>query len=255
MTSISTTIIEPGIADPGFCPVVVDRPLMGHRWDTLTFLHWRYEPVVVQALLPPGLRVEVRDGSAWVALVPFVLEVTRPDRPPVPWLSRFPETNVRTYVTAEDGSTGVWFLSLDAARLAAVLTAHAAYGLPYFWSKMAVARVGDVVTYRARRRWPSPAGVASEVAVRIGDAYAPNELTDLDSWLTARFRLYSTHGRRGRFALASHAPWPLHRAEVLHLDDQLVAATGLPEPTAPPLVHWSPGVKVRVGALHRIARP
>ncbi len=94
---------------------------MGHRWDTLAFLHWRYEPEVVQALLPPGLRVEVRDGSAWVALVPFVLEVTRPDRPPVPWLSRFAETNVRTYVTADDGSTGVWFLSLDAARLAAVL--------------------------------------------------------------------------------------------------------------------------------------
>ena len=236
------------------CPVPVERPLMGHRWDTLTFLHWRYEPAVVQALLPPGLRVEVRDGSAWVGLVPFVLEVTRPDRPPVPWLSRFAETNVRTYVTADDGSTGVWFLSLDAARLAAVLAAHATYCLPYFWSKMAVARVGDVMTYRARRRWPAPAGVSSEIAVRVGNAFPANDLTDLDHWLTARFRLYSVHARRARFALASHAPWPLHRAEVLHLDDELVAATGLPQPDGPPLVHWSPGVKVRVGALRPVAR-
>ena len=88
---------------------------MDHRWDTLSFLHWRYDPAVVQALLPPGLRVEVRDGSVWVALVPFALEITRPDRPPVPWASHFAETNVRTYVTAPDGTTGVWFLSLDAA--------------------------------------------------------------------------------------------------------------------------------------------
>ena len=28
----------------------VERPVMGHRWDMLTFLHWRYEPTVVQAL-------------------------------------------------------------------------------------------------------------------------------------------------------------------------------------------------------------
>ena len=75
----------------------------------------------------------------------------------VPWLSRFCETNVRTYVTAPDGSRGVWFLSLDASRLPAVVTARAGYQLPYFWSAMSYHRAGDVVAYRCRRRWPRPA--------------------------------------------------------------------------------------------------
>lgn len=31
---------------------------MFHRWDQLTFLHWSYDPAVIQALLPPGLTVD-----------------------------------------------------------------------------------------------------------------------------------------------------------------------------------------------------
>ena len=42
--------------------------------------------------------------------------------PAVPWLSAFPELNVRTYVSPRDGKRGVYFFSLDAARLLAVLT-------------------------------------------------------------------------------------------------------------------------------------
>ena len=52
----------------------------------------------VQRLLPEGLTVETYDGSAWVGLVPFFLRAGLPRVPSIPWLSRFPETNVRTYV-------------------------------------------------------------------------------------------------------------------------------------------------------------
>jgi uncharacterized protein YqjF (DUF2071 family) len=97
-------------------PYRVRRPVMHNRWDTLTFLHWPYPVDVVQALLPAGLRVEQFDGRAWVGLVPFFMQV----RPPgVRWFvppGRFPETNVRTYVHGPDGSTGVYFFSLEAAR-------------------------------------------------------------------------------------------------------------------------------------------
>ena len=34
------------------CPFEVDDPVMGNRWETLTFLHWSFEPDVVQRLLP-----------------------------------------------------------------------------------------------------------------------------------------------------------------------------------------------------------
>ncbi len=220
---------------------------MVHRWDELTFLHWRYDPDQVQRLLPEGYRVECADGSAWVGLVPFRMVFRPPFLPAVPWLSTFPETNVRTYVTAPDGSTGVWFLSLDASRLHAVLGGRSTYALPYCWSAMEVRTTGPVVTYRSRRRWPGPAGVRSDVAVEVGEPFAPAELTELDHWLTARYRLFTVHDDGARFARAEHVPWLLHRARLLHCDSGLIAAAGLPAPTGDPLVHFSPGVEVRVG--------
>jgi uncharacterized protein len=230
-----------------WCPEPVRLQSMTHRWETLTFLHWRYRPETIQRLLPAGLQVETIDGAAWVGLVPFTMQVTLPHSGPVPWLSRFPETNVRTYAVSSDGRRGVWFLSLDAGRLAAVMTARSTYRLPYFWSAMRTAKAGPVVIYECRRRWPRPAGARSEVAVEVGPRLAPEDLGDLDHWLTARFGLFSASAGRLRYARAEHQPWPLYRAAVLQCDDQLIEATGLPAPQGPPLVHWSPGVEVRIG--------
>lgn len=246
---------------PPSCPFEVAHPTMVHEWNRLTFLHWPVDPDQVQALLPPGLTVDTWDGRAWVGLVPFLM-VVRPPRGhgAVPWLSRFCETNVRTYATAADGSRGVWFLSLDAARLPAVATARGAYGLPYFWSAMRHQESGSTVSYTCIRRWPGPRHATSHVRVRVGRPFEPGELTGLDHFLTARWRLYmhrpQLHAPRRpaaplRFALAQHAPWPLHRATVLDLDDTLVAAAGL-QVEGDPIVHWSPGTTVRIGFPHRV---
>ena len=98
----------------------VRRPATIQRWRALTFLHWRYEPASVQRLLPAGLEVDTWDGSAWVSLTPFLMvDIQIADLPPVPMLSTFPETNLRTYVRGPDGRDGLWFLSLEADSLAA----------------------------------------------------------------------------------------------------------------------------------------
>jgi len=245
---------DPAIAAPdprAVCPFEVEQPLMVHRWDQLTFLHWRYDPDVVQQLLPPGLRVETFDGSAWVGLVPFVMQVRPPGMAPVPWLSDFPETNVRTYATGPDGSTGVWFLSLDAARLPAVAVARSGFHLPYFWSRMRVRRIGRQLAYDCDRRRPRPTA-ASRIEVRVGERFAADELDDLDHWLTARWSLFSYRPTGISRARAAHPPWELHRAEVTRLDDRLVGATGLPAPQGPPLVHHSPGTEVQISGLSRL---
>lgn len=239
----------------GECPHDVRTASMVMRWDQLTFLHWRYPIEEIQRLLPKGLTVETFDGDAWVGLVPFEMVVNPPRMRALPWISTFPETNVRTYVTAEDGSTGVWFLSLDAARFPAVVTARVTYRLPYFWSRMSLERSGDVMSYQCTRRWPGvdrSAPPTSSVTVRVGQPFATDELDERDHWLTARWRLYSAHRHGVRFALAEHEPWPLQRAELMHLDDSLVTASGLSAPVGDPLVHWSPGVGVRVGFPHRL---
>src|SRR5207244_3422550 len=72
------------------------------------------------------------------------------------------------YVRDERGRSGIWFLSLDAARLPAVLAARATYRLPYFWSDMAV-RVDDRrIDYRCRRRGSSPEVARCVAGVSVG---------------------------------------------------------------------------------------
>src|ERR1700734_741335 len=50
--------------DLGVCPYTIDRPVMWHRWERLTFLHWRFEPADVQRLVPDGLEAETAHGAA-----------------------------------------------------------------------------------------------------------------------------------------------------------------------------------------------
>lgn len=230
---------------PGTCPYTVGRVAMRHRWDQLTFLHWSYDPELIQRLLPKGLIVDTHGGAAWVGLVPFLMEVRSRKGRALDWPFRFPETNVRTYVRDSEGETGVWFLSLDSARWGAVPSARSTYRVPYFWSKMSVARTGDTIEYDLRRLWPGPR-VTSHVKVEIGDPYPEDEITSFEHYLTARWIVYGSWGGSVLKAYASHAPWALQRATA-DVADGLVAATGLPNPDGQPVAHWSPGVDVLIG--------
>jgi uncharacterized protein YqjF (DUF2071 family) len=238
-----------GIAES--CPFTVERPVMRQRWERLTFLHWPFDPEMVQRLVPPGLRVETHDGAAWVGLVPFFMHVATAGGREVPWASTFCETNVRTYVRDHEGRSGIWFFSLDAARLGAVATARTTYRLPYFWSSMRLVEADGEISYDCRRRWPGPRGTTSRVTIRAGTPFDAGALGELDHFLTARWVLFSVTGSRHRFAQAWHEPWPLRRARLVDLDDNLVAAAGFPQPAGEPLVHYSPGVDVRIGRPER----
>jgi uncharacterized protein YqjF (DUF2071 family) len=229
----------------------VRRPVMLQGWKDLTFVHWSFDPGVVQRRLPPGLEVDTFEGRAWVGLVAFHMEDIRlPNLPPVPYLGNFPETNVRTYVRGPDGPPGVWFDSLDITRLLPVLVALGTYRLPYRWSDMSIEHLAGTVVYRAQRRWPGPRGAASKIIMKPGEP--TTNLNPLDRFLTARWGLYSLFGRRNAYAPVEHAPWPLQAATLAELDDELVVAAGYPAPSGDPLVHYSPGVDVRIGLPRRI---
>ncbi len=226
-------------------PHTVRRAVFGQHWRDLAFVHWPVDPALVVPLLPRGTAPDLRDGVTWVGLVPFEMAGVRIGAtPPLPYLSRFAETNVRLYAVDGQGRRGVVFRSLEAARLLPVLTAKVSYHLPYLWARMTVERDGAERTYTTSRRWPGPAGTTSRVRLRIGGRIEPDPLTH---FLTARWGLFSTwYGGRTVWAPVDHDPWPLHSAEVLELDDQLVAAAGLTV-EGPPHVLWSPGVRVRIG--------
>lgn len=108
-------------------------------WRDLLFAHWPVPAESLRRLVPAGLTLQEFEGRAWVGVTPFLLTGLRPRAlPAIPGLSRFPEINVRTYVTAQD-RPGVFFFSLDAGSTLAVIAARALYSLPYFRARFAVA--------------------------------------------------------------------------------------------------------------------
>lgn len=231
----------------------VARPVMFQRWMDLTYAHWPVDADEVQRLLPAGLTADTHEGAGWVGLVAFRMEKIRPRfGPPIPYLGTFPETNVRTYVIGPDGRPGVWFHSLDITRLFPVLVAQTTYRLPYMWAAMDIAHHCGTVTYTARRRWPGPRGAASRLTVRPGGRIPPADVSSLERFLTSRWGLWTELGGRLAYAPVEHPAWPLHEAHLVDLDDQFVAAAGYVQPDHAPVVHYSPGVPVRIGLPRRI---
>src|SRR5262245_23161746 len=109
---------------------------MAMRWHDLLFLHWPIAAAELRPRIPAPLAIDEHSGSAWIGVVPFRMTNVRPRGVPgLPWLSAFPELNVRTYVT-HGGKPGVWFFSLDAAQRLAVIAARRRFHLPYFHARM-----------------------------------------------------------------------------------------------------------------------
>ncbi len=107
-------------------PLPSGRWVMTQRWNDLLFAHWPVPSSVIGPLLPEGLNVDTFHGSAWLGVVPFWMDrIKIRGVPPIPFARSFPELNVRTYVRdRRSGAPGVYFLSLDASNLLAVLSAR-----------------------------------------------------------------------------------------------------------------------------------
>jgi len=225
----------------------VRRSLLVQSWHDLTFLHWAVPPATVAPLLPPGTVPDTLDGVTYVGLIGFrMVRLGALRGPGIPYLGTFCETNVRLYSVDGQGRRAVVFRSLEAARLLPVLTAQVTLRLPYKWARMRLDRRDDVLSYTTRRRRPGPPGVTSRMSVRVGEPIA--EPTPLEHFLTARWGLHTRAWGATLHLPNEHPRWPLHRAELLSLDDSLVTAAGLPAPAGPPVsVLYSPGVPVVFG--------
>ena len=235
-------------------PGLRGRVLMSQGWRDLTFLHWAVEPERVAHRMPPGVRPDTLDGATYVGLIPFRMVGAGFGRgPAVPWLGSFLETNVRLYSVDETGRRGIVFLSLDTDRAAVVAGARAGFGVPYRWARMRHRVDGREHTYDARLRWPG-VRASSHVVVRAG---AARESTELDHFVSARWGLHTRWAGRTLYVPNRHEQWPVHDAEVLALDDGLMASVGLPglADRPPDHVGFSPGVHTDFGFPVDARRP
>jgi uncharacterized protein YqjF (DUF2071 family) len=223
--------------------------VMYQKWRSLSFLHFPCDPAEVQATLPPGLTVDTFPGpdgrsQAWIGLIPFRMKGVRPRfMPPVPGLSAFPETNVRTYVHYEGREPGVWFYSLDAGNAIACAAARYSFGLPYFHAAMRVEE-GETILYRSARK---DTRAENEIEAVPGLALGEAERGTLAYFLIERYLLYSRLRDRLVTARVHHRAYPLQELETPLVRETLVEAAGLPPR---PFVHrlFSPGVDVEIFA-------
>jgi len=226
----------------------VGRPMLTMQWRDLAFLHWPVDTGAAARLMPPGTRPDLFRGVSYAGVIAFRMhDVGVPGLPALPYLGSFPETNVRLYSVGPDGRRGVVFCSLDAARLLPALLGRAAVRLPYQWSGMRIRRRGDVISYASRRRWPHP-GARLQLALRVGERL--DRPSELEHFLTSRWGMHTTwYGGRACYLPNEHPRWPLYRATLVGLEEDLLATAGLPPPVGEPVsVLYSPGVAVRMGA-------
>ncbi|GAA0959512.1 YqjF family protein [Frigoribacterium faeni] len=223
-------------------PDLARRAVIRQHWGGLAFAHWRVEPDRVAPLLPTGTRPDVFDGSAWVGLIPFELSRSAfGPFPPVPVLGTFLETNVRLYSVDDLGRRGVVFRTLEAQKLLPVLAANVGLGLPYRWASMTRRRREGVVEYASRRHGPGPTP-STRLHVRPTDEVVDGD--PLAEFLTARWGMHVERAGRTLFWPNRHEAWPLRRAELVDLRDELVADSGLPgvADREPDSLLWSDGV-------------
>lgn len=220
--------------------------VMAQTWHDLLFAHWPVPVANVRALVHVGLEIDAFDGAAWVGVVPFRMSGVRlRGTPAVPWLSFFPELNVRTYVV-RDGKPGVWFFGLDAGNFAAVAIARRWFHLPYFRARMSIAERDAWIHYQSRRTHRGAAAAAIRLKYRpitsspYRQSGQPAQPGSIEYFLTERYCLYTTDGQerliRGEI---HHAPWPLQVAEAEFAENTMADAAGIGLPDSKPLLHFA----------------
>lgn len=229
------------------------------RWSKLTFIHWRVEADLLQRQLPTGLTIQQFDGSAWLGVVPFSMERVRPWwSPPVPGISWFLETNVRTYVIDERGLAGVWFFSLDANCWLAVNMARRFWHLPYQHAAMSLnsrrARTDKEpahITYSGVRKDLTAAQYEISVTIPQEPARTAQSGT-LDHFLLERYLLFAGDGQqRIRAGRVHHLPYQFITPESVSGSQTLTTPVGCDPLDIKTASHFAycEGVDVRVSPL------
>ena len=245
---------------PKHAPDLTDRitirerpegPALLHQiWDKLLFMHWQVPVEVLRPLVPRRLEIDTFHGGAWIAVTPFTVRDSRPTFvPPLPWLSTFHEVNVRTYVHL-DGVPGVWFFSLDASSLVAVLAARSFFHLPYHEAEITVEEEGKRVHYHSVRK-EAPAELS---ATWSPSPYVRNaELGSLEFFWVERYCLYAAYEDTLYCAWIYHEPWPLRDVPLAHYGTSLLEPLGITVPDDKARLLAGGPVEVEIWPLELVA--
>jgi len=226
---------------------------MTQTWHNLLFAHWPCPLDELRPLIPAGLELDTFHGQAWVGVIAFRMTGIRlRGFPIVPAVERFPEINVRTYVTMGN-KPGVYFLSLDADNPTAIAIAKPWFHLGYRNASISFEMCEETVNFRSTRtqRGQPPADF-------LGSYKPISEMRNypagtLENWLTERYCYYSPN-RRGDIYRGEvhHAHWPLHLAQAEIVTNTMALSHGILLPDTQPLLHYAHYMKALIWSARKL---
>ena len=221
-------------------PIPHEPWVMTQTWNDLLFAHWAVPKASVRRRVPSEFEIDLFDDAAWIGVVPFHMTNVAPRGvPAMPWVSEFPELNVRTYVRVSD-RPGVYFFSLDAGSAMAVQAARLLLNLPYYSAEMKVTpHANDQIEYSSRRSGAEDEAAFSGTYQPIGEPFRPVK-GSLEHFLTERYCLYNLNRAGAPYRLdIHHAPWTLQRAKADITIKTVAASAGFELPNKPQLTHFA----------------
>ncbi len=231
-------------------PSDLGAPDLLMNWSHLLFVHWKFDPELIQKTLPKGLFVDTWDNAAWVGMIPFFMSDVHPrGLPTVPRLSAFLELNLRTYVHDAHGTPGVWFYTLEANQIIAVEVARRLFHLPYRHAGMGafVEEKKDRISYLHRR---DEERLSRRIIYGQKPGTTPKRapMGSLEFYLIERYQFFSCDAQGKLYTgRVHHEPYKIAEPAIERCDSGLFALNNLPEPQEPP-AHTCYSRKIHVEA-------
>ncbi|GAB3792554.1 YqjF family protein [Virgibacillus kimchii] len=184
--------------------------LMTQKWEDLLFLNFPVSAETMRQQIPERLELDTYEGKAWITVIPFrITDMRMRMLPSFPYIRKFLELNVRTYVK-KDGVPGIYFFSLDASKLLPVLGAKLTT-LPYYYAKMDMKKKGDWFHYYSKRRSLDNPEFKGQYRPASKPFYP--EAGTLNHWLVERYYLWTGVGNILLTGGIHHLPWKVAEAE------------------------------------------
>lgn len=223
---------------------------MKQTWSELLLANYPIKLEVLRRLVPDALPLDSFNGMGWIGVVPFQMSGVRlRGLPPVPGTDRFPELNVRTYVTL-NGKPGVYFFNLDAANHLAVWAAKTFYHLPYQHAAMKLQQNGAIIDFESKRSCDANAQLACSYKPISEPFYAAKG--SFDEWMAERYCFYTVNKKGVPLRCdILHQPWLLQHAEAEFRLNTILTKQGIQVANNKPTLHFSKKIEVRAWPLVR----
>mgnify|MGYP001166171881 CR=1 FL=1 len=236
----------------------IDRPIFYQNWNHLLFLHWKVPAEVIQERLPEGLKVDLWNGSAYLGIIPFMMEGLRPSFAfALPCISNFMEINLRTYVRDKHNRPGVWFFSLDTNNTFGNWIARKFFHLNYRYAETVFTNHSKD-SYECSVSFPETnMSIQRFKWIESKETFLPSKDPELlEFFLTERYRLFTFSKKNNQLfsGRIAHEPYSLNVPTLEAFDTGLISHNimNISVINTPDSILSSQGTKVKVFPLSKV---